>query len=192
MKDLRLVLSGLRIVSDFWNKTVVMASFWTARYRYNIDYIYYNWLFYNTLICRITTTSSLPRVKIMYMRWSRDGINENLVCDWFMRKIDKKAPPSVKNQPREITTLAPPSEQHLHRESWCISCSNPKQFGNSELTASVSSWVECGTIYPWLWSNHVGGRRFESRLWNCNRGSFSSNQTTSQVSLPSIAYSKLI
>ena len=52
---------------------------------------------------------------------------------------------------------------------------------SSSNTACLASWVECGTIYPLLWSCYGRARKFESRPWHSTRRCFSSNQATGKV-----------
>jgi len=46
---------------------------------------------------------------------------------------------------------------------------------------SLASWVECETIYLWVWSFCARGRGFTPRPWDYSRRSFSSNQATGKV-----------
>ena len=45
------------------------------------------------------------------------------------------------------------------------------------ITASLATWVECETIFLWLWSFCAVGRRFVPGPWHYSRGNFSSSQS---------------
>ena len=48
----------------------------------------------------------------------------------------------------------------------------------------LTLWIECGTIYSWLWSCCVGSWRFESRrLWHYSRRSFYPTRQLTRLSL---------